>query len=241
MEDINLRPLIIAHRGASGYQPENTLRAFELAIEQRADMIELDLHATSDGEVVVIHDDDLSVTTDLKGSVSSLTRAHLFRADAGHGERIPTLRETLDLARGRIQLYLEIKDARAASGTVQLVREFKVEDEVLLASFDLELMRQVQAENKDLRIGLILGTESFDPLVRLREHFPWLALKGFKYQVLSLHLNLCRAKTIAKAQESGKMVFAWTANDENTISRLIDLGVDGIVTNYPDRMAALVF
>ena len=241
MEVINLRPLIIAHRGASGYEPENTLRAFELAIKQRADMIELDLHASSDGEVMVIHDDDLTVTTDLKGLLSRTTRAELLHADAGQRERIPTLRETLDLARGRIQLYLEIKDARAAKGTVQLVREFQVKDEVLVASFDLELMRQLQAENKDLRIGLILGTESFDPFVRLREHFPWIALKGFQYQVLSLQLNLCRPKTIAKAHESDKIVFAWTANDETTISRLIDLGVDGIVTNYPDRMAGVVF
>jgi glycerophosphoryl diester phosphodiesterase len=204
-------------------------------------MIELDLHATRDGEVVVIHDDDLTVTTDLKGRVSSMTRAQVLCADAGDGERVPTLRETLDLARGRIQLYLEIKDAKAATGTVQLVREFQVEDEVLLASFDLELMRRVQAENRDLKIGLILGTETFGTLVRLREHFLWIALRGYQYQVLSLHLDLCRRKTITKAHESGKTAFAWTANDETTIRRLIDLGVDGIVTNYPDRMAGMVF
>ena len=167
-------------------------------------MIELDLHATRDGEVVVIHDDDLSVTTDLKGQVSGMTRAELLRADAGKGERVPTLRETLDLTRGRVQLYLEIKDGRAAKETIRLVREFEVKDEVLLASFDLELMKRVQTENEDLRIGLILGTESFDPLIRFREHFPWIALKEFQYEVLSLQLNLCRAKTILRAHESGK-------------------------------------
>ena len=236
-----MRPLIIAHRGASGHEPENTLSAFELAIELRADMIELDLHATRDGEVVVIHDDDLSMTTNLKGRVSTSNLAELRLADAGKGGQIPTLTETLDLARGRIQLYLELKNPGAARDTVRLVREFGMVSDVLIASFDLALMKWLKTENHDLKIGLILGTESIDPVIRFREHYPWIALKKFNYQILSLQLNLCRPRTILRARESGKMIFAWTANDEVAFRRLINLGVDGIVTNFPDRLAAILF
>src|SRR5438105_11174989 len=106
-------PLVIAHRGASVAEPENTLRAFELAIKQGAQMIELDLHATRDGRVVVIHDEDLRHTTNLTGRISELTLAEVRRADAGKGEHVPTLEETLDLAHTRARLYIEIKDARA--------------------------------------------------------------------------------------------------------------------------------
>src|SRR5215510_15237367 len=115
-------PLVIAHRGASAYEPENTLRAFDLAIHQGAQMIELDLHVTCDNHVVVIHDPTLNHRTNLTGSVDRLTLAEIKRADAGKGERVPTLDETLDLTMGKVGLYLEIKDRRAALPTLQIVR-----------------------------------------------------------------------------------------------------------------------
>src|SRR5437016_1521532 len=98
---ILMLPLVIAHRGASAYEPENTLRAFALAIEQGAQMIELDLHATRDEQVVVIHDFTLDHTTNLTGPVNQLTLAEIKKADAGKGERVPTLDETLDLTLGK--------------------------------------------------------------------------------------------------------------------------------------------
>src|SRR5438046_917747 len=97
-------PLVIAHRGASAYEPENTLRAFALAIEQGAQMIEMDLHATQDGQVVVVHDFTLDHTTNLTGRVSEQTLADIKYADAGKGERVPTLDETLDLTLGKVRL-----------------------------------------------------------------------------------------------------------------------------------------
>ena len=231
-------PLVIAHRGASAVEPENTLRAFELAIQLGAQMIELDLHATRDGHAVVIHDEDLKHTTDLTGCVSQLTLAEVRRADAGRGERVPTLEETLDLARGRVRLYLEIKDARAAAETLRLVRARGCQAEVLIASFDLQLMRQLGREVSDLELGVILGTASFNPRVRLREALPWLALRRINYQVLSMQVEICFRYLVTQIQQRGKRLYVWTANDEPTFARMIARGVDGIVTDVPDRLVS---
>jgi glycerophosphoryl diester phosphodiesterase len=231
-------PLVIAHRGASAAEPENTLRAFELAIKVGAQMIELDLHATRDGQIVVIHDADLSHTTNLKGQVSELTLEEVRRADAGQGERVPTLAETLDLAHGRVQLYLEIKDARAAAETLRMVRARGCQSEVLIASFDLELMRQLGDEVKDIELGVILGTGSFNPRVRLREALPWIALRRINYQVLSIQVQLCFRYLAQQIKGRGKRLYVWTVNDERAFGRMIARGVEGIVTDVPDRLVS---
>src|SRR5262245_55192846 len=156
-------PLVIAHRGASAAEPENTLRAFDLAIKQGAQMIELDLQLTRDNRVVVIHDPVLDHTTDLKGRIDQLSLAEVKRADAGKGERVPTLEETLDLTRRKATLYLEIKDPRAAAESLRLIRESQSQSEVMLASFDVGLMRRLGQEVNDIELGLILGTMSINP------------------------------------------------------------------------------
>jgi glycerophosphoryl diester phosphodiesterase len=229
-------PLIIAHRGASAAEPENTLRAFALAIAQGAQMIELDLHATSDGHVVVIHDPTLEHTTNARGRVAQLALAEVRRADAGKGERVPTLAETLELTKGRAQLYLEIKDRRAAAETLRLVRVHGCENEVLLASFDIPLMRRLGEEVKDLELGVILGAPSFDPRVRLREALPWSSLRRVNYQVLCLQAQLCFPFLSRQVKAAGKRLYVWTVDNERGFARMLARGVDGIVTNAPDRL-----
>ena len=228
--------IVIAHRGAKAVAPENTLLAFERAMQMGADMIELDLHATRDGHVVVIHDNDLSQTTNLRGKVNEMTLEEVRRADAGKGERVPTLPETLELTRGKIQLYLEIKDPKAAVETVRLVREFGVKDEVLLASFDLGLMKELGNESNDLALGLILGNATLNPFVRWREAFPEIALKNYNYQTLCMQVQLCSARLARNIKQQGKKLYVWTANSEREYQTMIERGVDGICTDTPDRL-----
>jgi glycerophosphoryl diester phosphodiesterase len=229
-------PLVIAHRGASGYEPENTLRAFALAIEQGAQMIELDLHITADNHIVVIHDETLEHSTNLQGRVDQLPLAAIRRADAGRGEPVPALDEVLDLTLGRVRLYLEIKDARAAAPVLQAIRARRCQAEVMLASFDLALMRSLGEEARDLELGLILGTPSLNPLIRWRETFPWRALRHFNYQALCLQVELCYGYLARRVKAQGKRLYVWTANEERQFARMLGCGVDGIVTNYPDRL-----
>ena len=228
--------LVIAHRGASAVEPENTLRAFERSIQMGAQMIELDLHCTRDGHVVVIHDDDLRHTTNGRGRVSQLSLEEVRRADAGKGERVPTLQETLELTRGRVQLYLEIKAPAAAQETLRIVREFQCEKEVLLATFDLEMMRRLGHEVNDMEIGLILGTPSLNPVTRWREACPWIALRHFPYQTLCMQVKMCSAILARKIKQQGKKLYVWTANSQADYARMIARHVDGIVTDTPDRL-----
>jgi len=231
-------PLVIAHRGASAYEPENTLRAFDLAIRQGAQMIELDLHVTCDNHVVVIHDPTLNHTTSLTGRVDRLTLAEVRRADAGKGERVPTLDETLDLTLGKVKLYLEIKDPRAAMPALRIIRERRCQSQVMLASFDIELMRGLGEEVRDTELGLILGNATLHPMVRWREAFPWLALKRVNHQVLCMRVELCYGYLAARARANGKKLYVWTADTEKQFARMISMGVDGIVTNTPDRLVS---
>lgn len=231
-----MQPLIIAHRGASAYEPENTLRAFQLAIDQGAQMIELDLHTTRDGQVVVIHDETLDHTTNLKGRVDHFTLNELKHADAGKGERIPTLNEVLDLTAGKAQLYLEIKDRRAAVPVWQTIRARRCQRDMLLASFDIEMMRQLGNEVRDVELGVILGNESWHPVVRYREAFPWRALRTLNYQVLCMQVELCYGYLARRIKASGKRLYVWTADSEQQFARMLERKVDGIVTNRPDQL-----
>lgn len=231
-----MTPLVIAHRGASAYQPENTLAAFALAIAQGAQMIELDLHCSSDNQVVVIHDETLDHTTNLKGRVDQFTLAEIKQADAGHGERVPTLEETLDLTVSKLRLYLEIKDRRAAAETLRIVRARRCQSEVMLASFDIELMRRLGEEVRDIELGVILGNETLNPIVRWREAFPWIALRGINYQVLCMQVELCYGYLARQTKASGKKLYVWTADEDSQFAKMIERGVDGIVTNKPDHL-----
>lgn len=231
-----MKPLVIAHRGASAYQPENTLAAFALAIEQGAQMIELDLHRSRDNHVVVIHDETLDHTTNCKGRVDQLTLAEIKQANAGKGERVPTLDETLDLTLGKVRLYLEIKDPQAAAETLRIVRARRCQDDVMLASFDIELMRQLGDEVRDIELGVILGNETLNPIVRWREAFPWIALRRINYQVLCMQVELCFGYLARQTKASGKRLYVWTADEDAQFAKMIERRVDGIVTNKPDRL-----
>ncbi len=201
-------------------------------------MIEMDLHVSRDNQVVVIHDSTLDHTTNLTGRVDQLTLAEIKQADAGKGERVPTLDETLDLTLGKVRLYLEIKDPRAAVETLRIIRERKCLDEVMLASFDLELMRQLGEEVSDIELGVILGNETFNPVVRWREAFPWRSLRHINYQVLCMQVELCYAYLARRIKAEGKRLYVWTADEDKQFARMIRRGVDGIVTNKPDQLIA---
>lgn len=177
---------VIAHRGASAYAPENTLAAFRLAAEMGAHWFELDCTLSKDGEVIVIHDDDLERTTDGEGLVADLTLPELKRTDAGSwfdprfaGERLPTLGEALDFARGRIGVYIEIKDSDDDSGLEGDLLELAGEGGRLLPKRKTEVMRHIEAsgsrnlaltrkvisEVRARRMGKQVVIQSFSPVV----------------------------------------------------------------------------
>ncbi|HYP01407.1 MAG TPA: glycerophosphodiester phosphodiesterase [Pyrinomonadaceae bacterium] len=253
------RPLVMAHRGGAGLWPENTAHAFAQAVALGVDVLEMDLHSTSDGALVVIHDSTVDRTTNGAGSISALTLAELKRLDAGYrwtndggrtfpfrgkGITVPTLREVLDQF-PQTRLNIDIKQAQPslAKSFCRALRERRATGSVTVASFNSQVlgefrqecpevrtsasMEEVFALSADLQAGRDLAADSARPrLVQVPEN-------AFGRRWLT-------AELLATAHRGGLEVHVWTVNDEDAMRRLVALGVDGIMTDYPDKLIALL-
>jgi glycerophosphoryl diester phosphodiesterase len=235
--------LIIAHRGASGYAPENTLAAFKKAIELKADYIELDVQLTKDGELVIIHDSNVARTTNGTGEVCELTYEEIRKLDAGKWfhmkfseQRIPTLQEVITVCSGKIGLLIEIKNPNLYPSIAEkLALELKKNnldapqnDEVIVQSFDFELLKTFNKFAPNIPLGLLVkyrvqGISN----IQLKE---WSSLVNY----LNPNKALVTKRFIRRIHSNKLKVFPYTVRDKKSIKRLIDSKVDGIVTDYPD-------
>ena len=238
MKPMNGKTLIIAHRGASGYAPENTMEAFRLAAEMKADGIELDVHLTADGQVVVCHDAKVDRTSNGQGNITDYTLEELRTMDFGYhfykeerrGIRIPTLEQVYELTAplGMI-VNVEIKSADPAiiPACAEIARRCGMEDKVIYSSFDhfqIERMKQ------------------YDPCATIAPLYSFNMLKPWNYAVdinaQAVHPKYTQIHSIEnyvkECHDRGVRVNVWTANTEEEISFLLDAGVDAIITNYPD-------
>lgn len=231
------RPRVFGHRGAMGYAPENTFASFERAVALGVDAIELDVHLTADGEVVVIHDAELHRTTDGEGLVGQKTLAELKALDASAsfgpafaGQRIPTLDEVLAWARGRCALDVEIKGgpwpyAGIESRVVELIRRHEMVDQTIVISFDHPTVARVKALAPEIATGTLWSCRPIDPVGVAR---------AAGADAIMPHWTFCDAETVDRAHASGLSVNPWTVNEPAVIEHLIGLGVDSICSNYPD-------
>lgn len=229
MESLREKRFVVAHRGASAYEPENTLRAVRRALEMGADAVEVDVRLSRDGHPVVIHDETVDRTTNGRGRVSDMALGELRALDAGKGEKIPLLREVLDLVDGKAILFLELKVREAADVALREVREKGMVDSALFISFDPEAVARVKNLYEKADIGLIY--------VRPRDGIV-LAKKLGAAAVLPFY-RLATPKAVAFAKRMGLTVVAWTVDDVKTAEKLWSYGVDGIATNRPDVMIDL--
>ncbi len=230
-----MHPLVISHAACAGHAPENTLPGIRTALRIGADAIEVDVQASADGVPVLMHDLTLDRTTNGSGDLASLTLEQLQALDAGGGEPVPTLAQALEITRGHALLVVEIKRPGCEGAIADVVRSTDALDDVMAWSFlppALEAMRQAEPKVPG---ALLIAPQSMDSWPSRRD----LALRLDLQAVSIFHLNL-DARTIAEARGSGLAVYAWTADRERDIQRLLDLEADGIVTNYPDRALALL-
>ncbi len=231
------RPLVIAHRGASGHLPENTMPAYELAVTQRADMIEIDLHRTRDGAVVITHDEVLDGIGG-EGEIADVTCEYVRGLDAGDGERVPLLDEVLDRFAPRIPFNLELK-----AGThgpypgleriaLDAVESRGVLDETLFSSFSDAVLETLRNESDTARLGV---------LVSGRAPQGWLErARAVGAEAVNFEASLASAEAVAAAHEAGLAVNVYTVDDVPTLEALIARKVDGIFTNLPDRLRSLL-
>ena len=238
--------MVVAHRGFSGAAPENTLVAFRQAIEIGSDMIELDIQLSKDGRIVVMHDETLERTTNGRGKVVDHNLKELKKLDAGScfgpefsGERIPTLQEVLDLAKGRVLVNIEIKNPThgqypitdLADKSLQAVKKTGMVDRVIFSSFNPVSLEHIQKIESRAWVALLF-------------HRPWNSFLemtlGKEYEVLNLrNIHLTKEK-ISQVHKEGMKVNVYTVNTEEELEQFVRWGADGIITNYPDRLIRIL-
>ncbi|HON42657.1 MAG TPA: glycerophosphodiester phosphodiesterase family protein [Bacillota bacterium] len=238
------RPLVIAHRGASGVAPENTMASFEQAIRFGADMIELDVHGSKDGYLIVIHDASTSRTAkgNCQGAVANLTLVQLKALDVGvwkdsgfAGERMPTLDEVLAAFKERALFLIELKARGIEERVAQVIHEAGMEGRVMLQSFDAESVRIMRGLLPETPAGILYrDTWVLDPAGRGRRIVEQVLEVGASFA--GMNVGAVSAELVKVLNSSGIDVFAWTADDDWVFTHLIQAGVDGIITNYPERL-----
>ncbi len=235
------KPTIFAHRGSSAYAPENTLEAFEVAIQQGADAIELDAKLTRDGHVVVIHDQTLERTTSGKGKVEELTLKEIQALDAGsyfdpcfHTSRVPSLEEVLATFGKQTMINIELTNYASIfdelpERVAELIQKMDLQGHVLLSSFNPVALRRVKRLLPQVPVGLL--TLPGKAGVWARKLVPMFV------SVQSLHpeKSAVDAKLLRVWQGQQKRVFAYTINEASEMERLFRLGVDGIFTDDPPK------
>jgi glycerophosphoryl diester phosphodiesterase len=231
----------IAHRGASAYEPENTLRTFARAIEMGATLIELDVHLSRDGQPVIIHDADLSRTTNGTGQVSDLTLDDIQRFDAGLGEHVPTLGEVIDLVRGQVQLYIELKGQQTPAATVATLRAKDFIDQAIIGSFYPWLPQKAKFLEPALRTSVLVAWRD-----RQADFVDWaLAVEADYVHLCWEHGSptphqLLSADLITSIHRQGLEIVLWHEERHEELVELVQLDVYGICTNTPDVLASIL-
>ena len=231
--------LTIAHRGASARYPENTLRAFIAAAEMGADMCEFDVRMARDGEVVVIHDATVNRTTDGRGRVAAMTAVELGRLDAGvrfgqefRGERIPTLAQVATaLSERGCGMDVELKAQGLERRVCEVLRKSGAAERAIVSSFDWKQLRLVAAEDPSVRLALLAENH---PVALLQ------AAAEMQAFAIAPRFDIADAGLCAAAHRGGIAVYVWTVDDAAEMRRLIASGVDGIMTNDPQGLRAVL-
>ncbi len=210
--------LNIAHRGYTREWPGNTLEAIEAAIGLGVDAVEVDVRETADGCFILAHDATIEGRT-----IGDMTLPELMGIDVGLRCRVPTLEEALDVCRGEVGVVLELKDVKSIGWFLEIIKGSGEEGRVGVCSFYPALLRKVKESG--LRMGLIVDALPREPVE---------VLEGLGCEVIGVRAPHITASLVTEVQASGKMVFGWGVEDDSGVDRLMGMGVDGLVSDFPD-------
>ena len=233
-------PIIMAHRGASAAAPENTLAAFQEAMDSMSDWIELDVRMTSDEVVVVTHDSNLKRVAGVNKRVGDITYEQLRELEVGstyseafRGEKIPTLEEVLELTAGKIKLNIELKpiagNKQLEEAVVSLIYEYEVENTCMICSTSYDSLKKVKELAPDIQTTYVISMVYSDF---------W---RGKAADAFSLSSAIVTKEMIYNIKSVGKEIYVWTVNTEDSINKFLDMGVDGIITDDPSMAQGVIF
>lgn len=237
------RWLRVAHRGASGSAPEHTRRAFLRALDVGVDMIELDVQASADGELVVIHDFHLERTTNGRGAVREHSLAALRQLDTGgwfgcefRDERLLTLSDVFDLIGDRAALNVEVKptvgdEQHVATELVRLLRRLDRVDSTIVSCFDFDVLRIIRGLDDAVSLGLLTYDQDLTAV--------WATARELGARSVHPYWALVTPALIASARDTGVQVITWTVNEVAVMEELLRCGVDGIISDFPERFGLI--
>lgn len=224
--------LKIAHRGAKAYESENTLQAFQEALDLNSDGIELDVHLSSDEQIIVIHDETIDRTTNGKGLVNTFSLSELKSFLIDEKFQIPTLKEVFDLVDKKCLINIELKGLGTPTKVVSLIEEYILEknwnyNHFIISSFDWNMLEETSNLNPNIPIG-VLTEENLDTALAFAEKI--------KAKAINPDFQLLNANIVREIQEKGFLVLPWTVNSEQDIQKVKSYNVDGIISDNPDKI-----
>jgi glycerophosphoryl diester phosphodiesterase len=249
LSTLSIHPfLIIGHRGACGYEPENTLVSFSRAIKMGVDMIELDVYTCKTGELVIYHDPSIALqalpgyvienkncTAPKRGNIVDMNFADLRKLKIAGTEQIPTLQEVIDLVARRVPINIELKGPGTAQPVAKLIKKYLkkgwVTKDFVASSFDLAQILQFKKLCPNIETGTLFSWN------KMPENITVVA-KKYKADFIGLDVKAVTADMVQQAHAAGFSVYVWTVNDQQTANTMRALKVDGIFANYPDRVSA---
>ena len=229
-----MRPLIISHAACGGHAPENTLAGILKAIDLGSEAIEIDVQASVDGVPVLMHDLTVDRTTSGSGAIAELSIEQLRALDAG-GEPVPTLAEVLDLTKGKVLLVMEIKQPGIEQHIAHLVRESEAINDVMAWSFFPDALEGMRSAEPKVPRALLIGGESMSKWPKIRSSAVKLGVQGvsvFNPNVDEAVAEDCRHRGLA--------LYTWTPDSSREIERLVRLGVDGVCSNFPEKIVTVL-
>ncbi|MDY6846608.1 MAG: glycerophosphodiester phosphodiesterase family protein [Chloroflexota bacterium] len=228
-------PKIIAHRGASAHAPENTMAAFQLALDHGADGVELDVMLSKDHQPVVIHDDTVDRTTNGSGLVKEMTLAEIQSLDAGDGQSIPSLEEVFDQFGGRFIINVELKNYTSIFDSLPIevakrVKNYQIEESILISSFNPFNLPRFHSRLPEVELGLLTQPNQAKKWV-------W---RLFHFDALHPYFSDVDQVLVASLHDRNRKVNVWTVDEDEEIRRLAALNVDSIITNDPKHTRGIL-
>lgn len=222
----------IGHRGAMGHETENTLASIQKALDMNVDMIEIDVFKIKSGEIVVFHDEKIDRLTNGSGDIESLDLEGLKNLTVEGNHKIPLLSEVLDVINHKVPLNIELKGPGTSEGVIHIINTYMdsegwVLDDFLISSFNWEELEHMRRINKDIEIAVLTEDNPLDA-ISIANDLNALAINPN-------YLSLTQ-ENVSEIKSQGFKIFTWTVNDTEQISNMRELGVDGIFTNYPERV-----
>lgn len=242
--------IIVGHRGAGGLAPENTIAAIKVGLDNKVDRIEIDVHQSKDGKIVVMHDESLDRTTNGKGMIKDKTWDEISNLDAGYkfspefkNEPVPLLEDVIQFIAGRAVLIIEIKGGSEyypgiEQHVVDVIRENNAMDWCLVHSFYTGVLEKLHQIAPELELHKLFAVKfPLLPIMLVDGGLEFYSFRKHPYiSEYSLFYRFANRRIIKKLHRSGKKVNVWTVDDAETANKLLKLGVDGIITNYPDKI-----